>query len=49
MNMYEMWDIQNNGRSNKNEQPRVEIKIPIATSTSKSPPKKRGRPKKSAK
>ena len=49
MNMYELWDIQNSGRSNKKEEPKVEMRIPIAIPVSKTPQKKRGRPKKNAK
>ena len=52
MNMYEMWEIQEIGRSNrKEENSRVEIKIPsgIISPTANSSPKKRGRPRKNAK
>tara|TARA_R110002020_G_scaffold3771_6_gene16741 strand:+ start:3264 stop:3413 length:150 start_codon:yes stop_codon:yes gene_type:complete len=49
MNMYELWDIQNSGRSNKKEEPKVEVRIPLAIPVSKTPQKKRGRPKKNAK
>ena len=49
MNMYELWDIQNSGRSNKKEEPKVEVRIPLAIPVSKAPQKKRGRPKKNAK
>lgn len=49
MNMYELWDIQNSGRSSNKEKARVEVKIPIAVPVSKPPKHKRGRPRKSAK
>tara|TARA_R110000824_G_scaffold158112_2_gene331735 strand:- start:3113 stop:3256 length:144 start_codon:yes stop_codon:yes gene_type:complete len=47
--MYELWDIQNSGRSSNKEKARVEVKIPIAVPVSKPPKHKRGRPRKSAK
>ena len=49
MNMYELWDIQNSGRSNKKEESKVEVRIPLAIPVSKTPQKKRGRSKKNAK
>ena len=48
MNMYEMWEIQDSGRTDKHKEEKVGVKIPLAipTISVKPPQKKRGRPRK---